>query len=157
MGEQEMLSKGRPARRHEGVNGNPCQRFKARFVLPAPGQRDKASSRRHPPKAMALRFPQGQIAGDFRQGKASRGQHHLRCRKGAAGGFNPIAALGEGMNRRHLFTQPNIHPAGIAVGEEHGHDVLRAVITKQLAEGLLVIGNARGLHHLDEVFRREAL
>ena len=61
------------------------------------------------------------------------------------------------MDRRHLLTQPNIHSARFAVGEEHGDNVLGAVITKQLAEGFLVIGNAGVLHHLDEVFRRKAL
>ena len=37
------------------------------------------------------------------------------------------------MDRRGLLPQANIHPTGVAVGEEHSHDVLSAVITKQLA------------------------
>ena len=65
MGEQKILPKGRPARSHEGIHRNPCERFKAQLVDTAPGQRNEAGSRRHPPKAMALCLPQSQIAGDL--------------------------------------------------------------------------------------------
>ena len=57
---------------------------------------------------------------------------------------------------RHRATRLDAHAGRCAFVEQHAHDLLRRIVAEQLAEFLLVIGDAMALDQRDEIGRRVA-
>ena len=55
-----------------------------------------------------------------------------------------------------VLADPDVDTAPRAFGQQHGHDGARRAVAEQLAERLLVIGDAMALHQRDEIGLRVA-
>ena len=121
------------------------------------GQRHQAGARLDDAVAELLREPMAEVGrADLRDRQAAGGDHEPRvptpCRASVSSS-KPSPA------RAHLAHRAGLaphHAAGVALGQQHGDDVLGRAVAEQLALVLLVPADAVALDQRDEVRRRVA-
>src|SRR3546814_7463721 len=81
---------------------------------------------------------------------ATGGNQCWRGNRSGAGVQNKLAVIGV-LHARDVAIGLHLHTGGIALGEQHRHDLFRRVVAEQLPQFFFVEGNAVLLHQLDEM------
>ena len=136
--------------RHAAQVGQPL------LVLAAQGQgHQTGAGRQHVVAELARQFVAeagGAHAGDR---QAAGGDHQRGRREAAQAGVQPEHAVGL-FDLLHAAAGLDAHAGGQAFVDQHLHDQLGRDIAEQLAQFLLVVGDAVALDHVDEVAGRVA-
>ena len=155
MGEEQLFAKARPALRRDDLGGEAGEVRVVRAVLRLPGERNQCGAARLDGETelrgdaiceiRRAHLWNGEAAG----GDDECGRAVVRRRSVDDETF-AVAHLGD------VLVEDDADAGGAALRFEHGDDVARGAIAEELAEGLLVIGDAVFLDQRDEVAGRVA-
>jgi len=152
MGEEQLLAKARLALRRDHLSGEPGQVRVVDTVLRLPGERNQCGTRCLDGKAELCGNAIGEVGCAHLWDGEAAGSNDERLRAVVCCcGLNDKAI---GMaNRCDLLIEEDANAGGAAFCFEHGDDVASGAVAEELAEGLLVIGNAMPLDECDEIAR----
>ena len=153
--EQNVLAKALPRAGRDRLERNAGQKLANPSASRRRRQRHQRRQRLGHAQAEAARHVIGKTGrAHFRDRQAAGRQHQRRRGEAAVAGFDAEAIgarnIGDGV------ADPDIDAALRAFGQQHGDDRARRAVAEQLAERLLVIGDAVPLDQRDEVGLRVA-
>ena len=155
VGEQNVLAEALTRAGHDRLEGNAGKKLGEPERFRRGRQRHQSRQRFSYAQAEATRNVIGKTGrSHFRDRQAARRQHKRGGREATLAGLQPEAVSAG--NIRDGLTYPYVDTALRAFGHQHGDDGARRAVAEQLAERLLMIGDAMALDQRDEISLRVA-